>query len=100
MAKNDIFYRPEWTKEGPGKNGFWVFSNSEINVREKVDQRMGSLVFMFPYLHCLRKNIFLQFCAGLSKKSAKAIYLDVSERCFTLSENGTVYYAICYGLLF
>ena len=43
---------------------------------------------------------FVQFCADLSKKFIKAIYLDISERsCFALSENDIVYYAICYDSL-
>ena len=42
---------------------------------------------------------FLQFCADLSKKSksVKAIYIYVTETsCYTLSENGIVYYAMTY----
>ena len=53
------------------------------------------MVFYLP-----KKVFFLQFWTALSKKYIKAIYLDVSERsCFALSENGIVYYAICYDLL-
>ena len=45
----------------------------------------------------LKKVHVLEFCANFSKKSNKAIDLDVSERsCFALSENGIVYYAIWY----
>ena len=42
-----------------------------------------------------KKVHFLHFCVDLSKKSIKAIYLDISERSsFALSENDLVYYAI------
>ena len=45
-----------------------------------------------------KKVHFLHFCVDLSKKSIKAIYLDISER--SLSENDIVYYAIWYDLVF
>ena len=35
---------------GPRKNEFYVFSNSEINVTEKVDQKMESSSFHIPLL--------------------------------------------------
>ena len=59
------------------------------------------MVMVFPELwslNCL-KNVFLQFCADLSKKSksVKAIYIYVTETSrYTLSENGIVYYAMTY----
>ena len=45
--------------KGPRKNGFRVFSNSEMNVREKVDQRMGSSSFHIPLLTLPKKKHFL-----------------------------------------
>ena len=72
---------------------------------EKVDEKSGviCLVSMFPswvmVLNLSKKEDFLQFCAGLSKKSksVKAIYVYASERSsYALSENGIVYYAMTY----
>ena len=63
---------------------------------EKVDIKNGvicSLPELRP-LNCLKKVHFLQFCADLSEKSIKAIYIHVSP--YALSENGIVYYAITY----
>ena len=61
---------------------------------EKVDGKNGVMVLK------MAKNVhFLQFCADLSKKSKciKAIYTYLSERArCTLSESGTVYYAMIY----
>ena len=76
-----------------------------MNVTEKLDKEWGHLVFMFPSwvmaFKLPKKVHFLHFCVGLSKKSVKAIYLDISERsCFALSENDIVYYAIWYDLVF
>ena len=63
---------------------------------------MGPSSFHVPMVLKWPKKVhFLQCCADLSEKYIKAIYLDVSESsCFALSENGIVYYAICYDLLF
>ena len=67
---------------------------------EKVDEKNGvvCLVSMFPLwvMVCKlpQKVHFIQFCADLSKKSksAKAIYIQASERSYyTHSENGMVY---------
>ena len=66
---------------------------------EKTDEKNGviCLVSMFPSWVMVRKLskkvYFLQFCAGLSKKSksVKAIYIYVSESFhYTLSENSMV----------
>ena len=52
-------------------------------------------------LRLSKKVHFPQFSADPSKKSIKTINLDVYERsCFALLENGIVYYAKCYDLLF
>ena len=55
-----------------------------MNVTEKVDQKMRSSSFHVSFLVMvlkLPKNLnFLQFCADLSKKPIKAIYLDISKR--------------------
>ena len=51
------------------------------------------------FLNCLKKCIFLQFYADLSRKSTsiKAIYTYVTERsCYALSVKGIVYYAMTY----
>ena len=88
--------------EGPHKNEFWVFSNSEINVTnrsKKVDEKNGviCLVSMFPFwvmvLKLSKKVHFLQFCADFSKKSKsiKAIYIYACESSHnTLLENAMV----------
>ena len=50
-------------------------------------------------LNWLKKCVFLQFCADLSKKSKpiNVIYIYASERsCYELSENGIVYHAMIY----
>ena len=79
-------FRNECYRKSRSKNGFIYFSCS------------------FPELWSfsqLRKYIFRQFCADLSKKSIKAIYLHISERsCFALSKNGIFYYVVRYDLLF
>ena len=79
-------FRNECYRKSRSKNGFIYFSCS------------------FPELWSfsqLRKYIFCQFCADLSKKSIKAIYLHMSERsCFALSKNGIFYYVVRYDLLF
>ena len=72
---------------------------------KKVHEKMGSFV-QYPCflpelwsLNCLKKYIFLQFCANLSKKSKtiKAVYIYTSKRSrYTLSENGIAYYAMTY----
>ena len=68
---------------------------------EKVDDKNG-VICSLPELwslNCLKKCIFLQFCADLSKKfwSIKAIYMYTSERSrYAFSENGIVYYAMTY----
>ena len=46
----EVFYRPEWTKGRPLKNEFCVFSNSEMNVTEKVDQKIDSSSFHVSFL--------------------------------------------------
>ena len=51
--KNEVFYRPEWTNRwGPHENEFWAFSNSEVNITnrlEKVDEKNLS-IFHAPFL--------------------------------------------------
>ena len=54
--------RPEWTKGVPRENEFLVFSNSEMNVTEKV--KWDHLVFIFPsYVMVLKlpKEVILIF---------------------------------------
>ena len=93
--------------EGPHENEFWAFSNSEMNITnrlEKVDEKNAviCLVFMLPswvMVLKLHKSAFLQFCADLSEKSKaiKAIYMYASESSrYTLSEIDVVYYAMTY----
>ena len=87
------------------------YSNSEMNITnrsEKVDEKMGSFV-QFPCSHpelwsinSLKKCIFLQFCADISKKSRsiKAIYTYASGRSgYAISQNSIVFYAMaqCFG---
>ena len=96
-------------KEGPRKNDFLVFSNSEMNIttarleKGRRENRVICLVSMFPswvmVLELSKKVRFLQFCADLSKKSRsiKAIYINVSGRSrYPLSANGFVYYVMTY----
>ena len=55
-----------------------------MNVTEKLDQKMRSSSFHVSFLVMVLK-LPKNFCADLSKKSIKAIYLDISERsCFAL----------------
>ena len=72
---------------------------------EKGDEKNGVIcqVSMFPSsfmaLKLSKKVHFLQFCAGLSKKSRsiEAIYIHASGRSrHALSENGIVYYNMTY----
>ena len=72
-------------KEGPHENEFWIFSNTKMNVTnrvEKEDEKWGHLSFVkFPSwvmaLNLSRKVHFLQFCADSSKKPkpVRAIYV-------------------------
>ena len=68
-------------------------------------KQMGSFVKFpcFPselwFLSCPKKCIFLQFCAGLTKKreSVEAIYIYAYESFhYTLSENDMVYSGLKY----
>ena len=67
--KNEVFYRPEWTNRwGPHENEFWAFSNSEVNITnrlEKVDEKNGviCLVYMIPsWFMVLKLSIKCIFC--------------------------------------
>ena len=77
---------------------------------EKVHEKNGiiCLLSIFPWwvivLKLSEKVHFLQFCAGLSKKSKsiKAIYIYACEKSrYALSENDIVYHAMtcCFGEL-
>ena len=78
----------------------WIIETVRL---KKADEKNGviCLVSMFPsqfmVLKVFKNVYFLQFCADLSKKSIKAIYIYASERSqYTLSENGIVYCAMTY----
>ena len=64
-------------------------------------EKVVCLVFMMPYevivLKSSKKVNILQFCADLSKKCIKEIYISASKRSrFALSENSIDYYAMTY----
>ena len=78
----------------------WIIETVRL---KKADEKNGviCLVSMFPsqfmVLKVFKNVYFLQFCADLSKKSIKAIYIYASERSqYTRSENGIVYCAMTY----
>ena len=86
-------------KGGSHQNGFLPFSNKK-KWMEKLAEKNGviCLVSMFPscVMVCKlsKKVYFLQFCAGLSKKSTsvEAIYIYASESShYIFSENAMVY---------
>ena len=74
--KIEVFYRPEWTKEGTMKMNFEHFQIQKCYKQSrKSSWKNGSIciVSMFPssvmVLKLSKKVHFLQFCADLSKKS-------------------------------
>ena len=80
------FTNQNGSKGGPHENEFWLFSNTKMNITnrvEKVDEKneVICLVFKFPFwvgaLNLSRKVNFSPFCADFSKKpkSVKAIYI-------------------------
>ena len=87
---------------------FWVFSNSEINITnrmKKVDEKNGvtCLVSMFPSqvmaLRLSKKVHFLQFWADLSKKSKsiKATYLTFRKHLFKFDLRKKNFHACCFN---
>ena len=75
------------------------------NRAEKADEKKGTIcpVSVFPSwvlaLKFSKASAFLSFCDDLTmrSKSINAIFILASERsCYALSENGIVYYAMCY----
>ena len=78
------FANQNGSKGGPHEDEFWVFTNTKMNITnrvEKVVEKMRSFVkflsFLpeFPSFNLSRKVNFLPFCADFSKKpkSVKAI---------------------------
>ena len=69
-------------KERPHENESWLFSNSEMNItnscsRKSRCEKLGHFFsFHTPFLSYGPYIVFLQFCAGLSKKSKfiKSVY--------------------------
>ena len=69
----EVFYRPEWTKGRPHENEFWVYSNSEMNVRaEKVDEKNVKVLWFLPELwpiNCPKTCIFAILCCPQQEAS-------------------------------
>ena len=90
--KIEVFYRPEWTNEGPHENEFWSFSNSEMNITNrlgKVDEKNGvicivsMLLLWVMVLKLSKKHIFcnsvLTSARNLSRLKQFASYMHLKS---------------------